>query len=289
MIWALTRWAIIPGYLVSWTGFGDFAKPDSNYIPEKTLWDWMQLLLIPVFLSIGVLILNRSEREHKHDIAVDRQQEIAFQAYLDRMTNLLLRNELRTSKKREEVRIVARIRTLSVLRGLDPQRKGMVLLFLEESRLIYKKEAIVELRDADLCSAKLSHAILKNTYLRDTNLNNIDLSYAKLNAADLSYSRLKNANLRSAELTSSDLIGTNLTSAHLVDAQLQGAKLNDAILKKAHLNNAILTGAILKGANLSGANLRGADFRHADLSDAIVSRKQLAQAKTENATLPEGI
>lgn len=68
----------------------------------KTLWDWMELLIIPLVLAIGAFFLNRSERaterettnkraELEREIAKDRQQEAALQAYLDRMSDCCLR------------------------------------------------------------------------------------------------------------------------------------------------------------------------------------------------------
>src|SRR5258706_9385623 len=119
----------------------------------KTLWDWMQLLIIPLFLAGGAFLLNRSEKETERqraedrarlerEIAIDRQQEAAFQSYLDRMADLLLKENLRTTEV-EEVRKVARTRTLTVLRGLDPTRKGLLLNFLYEAELISKEKPLV--------------------------------------------------------------------------------------------------------------------------------------------------
>ena len=85
---------------VSWTGFGDFITPTGEFIRGKTVWDWMELLIIPLSLLIGGYILNRSERDIERqraedrtklerEIAADRQREAALQNYLDRMADLL--------------------------------------------------------------------------------------------------------------------------------------------------------------------------------------------------------
>lgn len=76
----------------------------------KTLWDWMELLIIPLLLGLGAVLLNRSERNSarlqaeersklEREIATDRQQEAALQAYLDRMADLLLKEKLRKSNR----------------------------------------------------------------------------------------------------------------------------------------------------------------------------------------------
>ena len=126
----------------------------------KTLWDWMELLIVPLFLAGGAFFLNRSEKEIERqrtedranlerEIATDRQQEAALQSYLDRMAELLLEKKLRTTENKE-VRNVARTRTLAVLRTLDGTRKGIVLRFLKEAGLIDKEKTIVDLEGADL-------------------------------------------------------------------------------------------------------------------------------------------
>src|SRR5881275_518774 len=64
---------IIGGYLLNWnwTGLGSYISPphskDSDFQRGKTLWDWLQLLIIPTVLAIAGyvinLTINRSEQE----------------------------------------------------------------------------------------------------------------------------------------------------------------------------------------------------------------------------------
>src|SRR5258706_13159532 len=132
-------------------------KAKNTGFETKTLWDWMQLLIIPLFLAGGAFFLNRSERKTEREIAKDRQQEEALQSYLDRMAELLLKEKLRTTRNKE-VRNVARTRTLTMLRGLDATRKGFVLRFLQDANLIAKGKNIVNLEGADLTGADLFQA-----------------------------------------------------------------------------------------------------------------------------------
>jgi hypothetical protein len=142
---------ILAGYseTATWTGFRDFMLPNGDFVRGKTLWDWMELLVIPLALAGGAFYLNRSERTIEREIVTDRQQEAALQSYLDRMADLLLKEKLSTSNS-EEVRKVARIRTLTLLRGLDARRKGLVLQFLYEADLIRISNHVVDLRHAHL-------------------------------------------------------------------------------------------------------------------------------------------
>lgn len=235
----------------------------------KTLWDWMQLLIIPLFLAGGAYYLNRSERENERVIAIDRQREAAFQSYLDRMSDLLLKEKLRTSKN-GEAQEIARVRTLSILRELDVKRKGIVLRFLQESKLIMSEKSVINLTRADLENIELSYA-----YLQDVNLSGASLERAKLKAAQLQDSNLKDTNLEFAYLPFADLSGANLENANLRYAKLRSTNLRGANLQ----------GARLEYADLGGAKLEGANLEEADLTGAMVFDEQLATVKSLKKTV----
>jgi len=256
----------------------------------KSLWDWMELLVIPFVLALGAFYLNRSERaverqiaedraKLEREIATDRQQEAALQSYLDRIADLLLNAKLLTTES-DEVRNVARVRTLTVLRGLDSMRKGIILKFLVEAGLIKKEKPVVDLRGADLSTA----------YLIFANLERVNLE-----GADLRRSNLRVANLEGANLNSANLGGADLTAANLESADLSGANFDSADLKATYLMLTNLEGAHLSGANLEGANLRGADLSGADLENANLRDawsfvdKQLATVNfLKGAIMPDG-
>ena len=235
----------------------------------KTLWDWLELLIIPAFLAGGVFFLNRSEREIEREIAADRQRESVLQSYFDQIAELLLKEKLRTTK-RKDVRDLARTRTLSVLRELDENRKGLLFRFLKEANLIEKEKNIVWLSEADLSNANLG--------------NTNDFVVLKSGSINLDGANLRGANLSHAIWSESTFRFANLKSANLSHALLNDVILSNANLSDANLNCAYLCDAILHDANLIGADLSGAD-----LSYAKVSEKQLASAKSlKGATMPDG-
>ncbi|HEX6480493.1 MAG TPA: pentapeptide repeat-containing protein [Ktedonobacteraceae bacterium] len=140
---------------------------------KKTLWDWLQLLIVPLVLAVVALVFQiantRTEQqiakqryEQDQQIALDKQREDLLQAYLDRMSELLLEKNLRTSAPDEEVRKVARVRTTTVLFQLDARRIGYVFTFLRESKLMSatSNDNIVSLSGADLSGVNLSFANL---------------------------------------------------------------------------------------------------------------------------------
>src|SRR5579863_5043439 len=112
---------IFAAYLFDWTGTG---------FKNKTFWDWLQLLIVPFALAIIAFLFNRSttrtaqkitaqrykqdqeitEKRYEQDkqiaaqryerdqhLALDKQREDLLQTYLDRMSELLLEKQLRTS------------------------------------------------------------------------------------------------------------------------------------------------------------------------------------------------
>jgi len=205
------------GYIPRWskfTGFGEY-KNDKAVQQAKTLWDWLNLLgvfLIPFMIGVFTITSNIQQNNN----TLDQQRETALQAYLGQMSDLLLVDSLRTSQSGAEVRQVARARTLTVLRSLDPARKGYLLQFLYEANLINKNDVIVDLSGADL-------------------------SHADLRFADLSYADLSHADLRFADLSYADLTGANLYKANLSFAYLTKTILKDADLRFASFDKAEVT------------------------------------------------
>jgi uncharacterized protein YjbI with pentapeptide repeats len=298
-----------------WTGFtsviGPTLHPNEQYRPAKTLWDVLQLLIVPIILAIGGFLLNQIQKERDEKAAKEReklerenrednQHEAALQAYIDKMSELLLEKHLGELKpENEEVRKIARVRTLTVLRGLDRVRKGSVLQFLYESRLIEKGKSIIDLNGADLSNADLYEANLQEAGLGKAILNGSNLSRANLNGADLSEAKLREANLSEANSSRANLCKVDLRRAFLRGGLLSGTILTGADLSEANLSRADLSEADLSGedsldeeldpflgdraANLSGANLIEADLHGANLSWTNLSRADLRGANFRQA------
>jgi uncharacterized protein YjbI with pentapeptide repeats len=218
-------------------------------LSDRTLSDWIEFLIVPFGLAVVAFLFNswRSARRRAmtdRGIAAESQRDEALQKYLDAMTYLMLHWDLRNADPEDEVRTVARTRTLALLRRTDGERKGLVLRFLYQSNLIGKDDAVVDLGDADLSGANLL----------DANLSGADLLDANLRGANLIHADLSGANLRNAKLVSADLSGARLSGADLLDVDLSVARLGDTDLSEADLRYARLSGADLSGARLSGAD-----------------------------------
>jgi uncharacterized protein YjbI with pentapeptide repeats len=271
----------------------------------KTGWDWLQLLIVPLALAgIGfvftmqqdtrqqqiedqraqqALMIENERAEAERELAEQRAQDEALQAYLTQMGSLLLEKDLRNLDSDSEVRTLARARTLTVLGRLDSSRKAAVMHFFFEARLVQGEEERAPI--ISLAGANLREAVLGGgSYPRGADLEDADLEGAALSDATLADANLFKANLIHADLREADLSFATLADAHLFEANLSNADLSSAVLADVALMGADLSGAELD-ANLNGANLSGADLSNADLFSAVLAELQKLKRLQSGVTL----
>ena len=305
-----------------WTGL-PAPREDGNERSAKTLWDWLQLLGIPVALAALAFLLNKAQaqREDQRDdhrasqqrtAATDAEREATLRAYLVQMFDLMLDGRLLKSGPSSDVRAVARTATLTAVRRLDAPRRGLVVRFLAEAKLLEADSSrtngpaavnmdSADLNDADLDGAYLVRIDLTRANLRRANLRSnllfANLSSADLTAADLRGAFLSGADLRLANLDRADLRGARLSESNpaspasrIIPADLRGANLRGADLRGVDLRGVKLgitmtvteswrLPADLRGANLSGADLRGVNLRGVKLSAATIAGADLRNSK----------
>jgi uncharacterized protein YjbI with pentapeptide repeats len=252
---------ILAGYLFGWNGAGVHAvvgpslPPNTTYYPNKTLWDWLQLLIAPLMLAgIGYWLTSqqkaRDERAAAQQQVLEQsaqtfqrlrdehatllqQQETALQGAIDRISALITHTGLRADASPA----VARAHTLTALRRLDGERKGLLLNFLADAGLVGNGKVMMmpamnlamNLAGADLSEARLSKINMAKCSLNGAHLERADLSRASLEGANLSWARLEHANLSGAHLE-----GANLGGSYLKDTNLRGAYLQGADLRRAY-------------------------------------------------------
>jgi uncharacterized protein YjbI with pentapeptide repeats len=270
----------------------------------KPVWDWLQLLIVPIMLSLITVAFtwqqnerqqrvedNRAQQAQKiesqraeaeRELAEQRAQDETLQAYLDQMSTLLLERDLRESEEDSDVRRLARARTLVVLDALGSDRQNRVLRFLEETELIQARPPdrppVISLKYASLRDFEL----IGKQLLRGT-----DLAQAGLSGAELSETHLEGTDLSRAHLGGADLRGANLKDAKLNGAYLYGTDLRGADRSGADLSDA--EGRFESGARMIRTRLDGADLGGADLTNARVTEEQLRDAESlEGATMPDG-
>nr|WP_228037863.1 pentapeptide repeat-containing protein [Nodosilinea sp. LEGE 06152] len=284
--------------------------PSGFGLSQKTFWDWLELLIIPLSLVIFSFFLQnrqknqedkqrellrereRTQQQEQNRRDEEKAKEEVIQIYFDRISTLLINGELLSiaSRERHEVteeqlnqlnaaKAVIRARTLSVLRRFsdDGERKSSVVRFLIETEVISKIG--VRLSHADLGEANLMFADLSGTVLNGANMSKADLTGADLSRADLSNADLRNANIGNSSLAGCLLFSTNLSNSILVGADLSSAQLSGAIL----------SGSIVDLANFDNAVLKGTALINTDLSLSHVTLNQISQALLCNTILPKGM
>jgi len=333
----LTRWNLLAIILIigTWMAISVPKFPEWTGINGKTAWNLAEILIIPIALSLVAFFLNKRQKETETEIAkqqreTDRElsenrlQEGELQAYYDRMSQLLLEYNLRTSEPNAEVRSVARARTVTVLRNLDTQRKQAVFQFLFEAGLINREKIIVSLEGASIEKMNFAGMKIHNILLGRLDLSNVYFSRSVFQFCDFSRSNMSSAqfidtacldcifddaNLRKAlargfhgvsssfvgsDLSGSDFAGANLPTTKFDRAEMQGIDLRGANMFKSSLQEANLTRANLETVNLQQANLFGANIKDAVLRLVIATQADfhlasLQGANLENANLQSSI
>ena len=120
-----------------------------------------------------------------------------------------------------QVENIARARTVTVLRILDPVRRASLLRFLSQADILQlcteRKLVGIDLHETDLVVLDLS-----GVYFTGADLSGANLSCANLSGADLSY-----ANLSGTDLWGANLGGAKgLTDEQQVNYQSRGARVD---------------------------------------------------------------
>jgi uncharacterized protein YjbI with pentapeptide repeats len=273
-----------------------------------TLWDWAQLLIIPAVIAGGGIWFNQRQQEREFEIADQRVQATALQAFLDQITHSTAYRELRTAAASGHKRALLRAKLQTLLLQLDEKHKGLLLSFLHGAKLSRKKEITPYEYTKEYTKKEREEKGEEPWKYPILSLDNIDFSRTKLTpGTKLTFDDLRGIILRGAKLSKVNLSGANLTNADLRDADLSGAQLrkadpqdseripgefhneyDKAVDKEDNLPLGLLERLLktdLSRANLSGANLSYADLSYADLSYADLSGASLREADMSGAHL----
>jgi uncharacterized protein YjbI with pentapeptide repeats len=272
--------------------YGYTTRPGWVGVANKTLWDWLELFIVPIVIAAAGFLLStaaererelqqrerelsqaRGQRERELELEDQRGQADALQSYIDTMSQLVTEKYLRRRTHwLDEALVTARAQSLTVLSRLDGERKRILLQFLHQAQLINRDERMLteEEREA-LGPDSPTEFGARIVGLSGADLRNANLRYLRLEGAALNGTILENADLRDAWLGNSDFGGAYLSGADLSKATLRGASLVNAQLQRkdeGNLGGARLRGADLRDADLRGADLRGASLVNADLREA---------------------
>jgi uncharacterized protein YjbI with pentapeptide repeats len=224
------------GYNYPWTGFAG-REQNGEPVPPKTLWDWLDLLVVPVVLAVGAFLLDSSRKRSEQEVESDRQRQQMLDDYFAYISDLLLNRHLSRASKSKRARELARTRTLTALRLLDGKRKAQILQFLYEAGLV-DANPVIRLLGADFRMALLDEATLSGAELRGVYFTGASIRHATLVGADLRGSDFSDVNFYASNLTDAKLAQTTLDGADLRWATLKNADLSEASLDRTKMTHA---------------------------------------------------
>ena len=297
-----TAWA-------DWTGFREYTGSIAKEDRGKTLWDVLELVIIPVGGALIAYFFNKSLKENEQrlidervkierEILIDQQREIALQSYMMTMHNLIEKNDPCHSLPGDEIRNFVTTITQSTLNKLDGKRKGLVIKFLYGANFLYRKDPIVSLEYSDLSDIDLSN----------TDLESINFKLATLKNANFYQTKLKNASFEKVFLDSTKFYSTNLNNADFSYAYGENVIFDLAVLSNANLENSYFPKASFDSADLTDANfeyaylkstryfwseLTNTNFRsaillEADFLNSYEKNTNFEYARLNNAIMPDG-
>src|SRR5215216_3360137 len=164
-----------------------------------TLRNWLPIagaLLVSLVIALGIWAitwqlqkLENQRAEVERELAEQRAQDEALQAYLDQMSQLMLERKLLEAEPGDPVHTLAQARTSTAILRLDAQHNESVTHFLIDSRLAVSRETSARL----LSEMALSEASLSSAQLAYADLSDADLTRANLSRAYLFHANLSDA------------------------------------------------------------------------------------------------
>ena len=236
----LIKWAAWPSHSPYWTGFGE-SKMQNGINPNKTLWDWLDLLLIPLIITLTGWYISRSEKNNDIAREKEKNQQNIRENYLKIITSLLLEHNLQNSEEGDVVRSVAKAHTTTFLRNADNTRRGIILQFLYESDLISENPIIdllgVKLNSCHFDKIKLINIEITGAYFREcsfvkSNLENSIFCASNFSGSNLSYSNLKNVDFTYCDMIDTEIIGVDLRQAKIEGVDFTNANLKESTISK---------------------------------------------------------
>ncbi|CAF1215870.1 unnamed protein product [Adineta steineri] len=205
--------------------------------------------------------LEGIKREQDLHIAEAIQQDTVLNAYLEKVSQLLLNHQFNLSSNIRKS--IIRPKTLTTIRQLDATRKTLLVKFLYESSLLLRREtdddSISNEKDVDLSDANLNGIIMGNQNIEIERVNLFRISLSKVTLINSSF-------------TFCFLNCANFERSILDGSSFRNSRLRDTNLFRTSLAYTDFTGATLSGSNLILANLTGSNILDSQLVDISLER-----------------
>jgi uncharacterized protein YjbI with pentapeptide repeats len=229
--------------------------------------------------SESTLLRKQSDR-----LADNLQKETILVNYLNDISKLLI------TENHTKILVHIRIKTLTSLRQLDPERKRYLLLFLYESELIYQQNfSLLKLNGADFNGVQFSGTLdnkcaFTGIYLYDVYLSNSSFIDCYIDQANFSYSIMYNVVFNKGLLIRVSFKSTLLDNSCFCNMRLSSTSFRGASLANSNFMGAIWSNTMVDftNANLTGAILSDEQLKNSTLYNCILPNKTLGPIQTKN-------
>jgi hypothetical protein len=234
---------------------------------KKSFWDWLQLLIVPLMLAFAAFYLSyasetrdkeiaEKRKEQELLIAEERKQQELLKDYFYKMQTLILAEkrlpksnnkptgspslDQNQPKLSPESQAIAKALTFAVLDELDGKRKGKVISYLADSKLIIEDPTLKSKSEINLEHANLKDIVLQGVVMPFVKINNADMTNARLDNVDLSNSDLADSDLSEATLKNVKLIEAKVYRVNFTKTNLTGVNFSNTDLNNSNFYNATL-------------------------------------------------
>jgi uncharacterized protein YjbI with pentapeptide repeats len=247
-------------------------------------------------------ILQNEIEENRRIADIQTQQNQQMNAvlavYLKDMAELMLLGNFTISDRM--IATVIRAKTLTTLGQLDGKRKGHIVRFLYEAKMMITGQPAIDLTEADLSNVDLTNYKLVNASLVKCNLFGAVFSHAHLQNVDFKNSQLVGALFDRSELADINFYEANLTNASFIDMHSSAANFEAAIVTKTDFTSAnlvfskwanakgnytVFNEALVRVSKLAGSIFMNTSFVKADLTHTDMSNATFYRSNFTYATL----
>jgi uncharacterized protein YjbI with pentapeptide repeats len=209
-------------------------------------------------LAFGAFYLNYASGQRDNQLAEERKQQEILKDYFSKMQTLILAEKTVQKSNNKptdspslnqyqpklspESQAIAKALTFAVLDELDGKRKGKVISYLADSKLIIEDPILKSKSEINLEHANLKEIELRDVVMPFVKINNADMTKAKLTNVDLSNSDLADSNLSKAtlkdvKLGDAEVYHVDFTETTLTDVDFSNTNLNNSNFDSATLDN----------------------------------------------------
>lgn len=333
----LLQGAILLETRLGWTfiGIGKYEVPNKNpnatepifYRPAKTLWNLLEVLIIPVFVAVAIWYLDRQDNQRKEKIADNERKQRTILAqnermqavltdFIEKVSDLILVYEQSNPRNRKHVRNIIHARVIDAAKELDENRKAQVFEFLHTlGRLTPLKSGP---RLHNVLANEEDHQSSENDYnfqipqkpdgnyqrFPDSILDRVDFSKIRLKdirsePIDISGVRMQDAVVENADFSNCILRGVRFDRAQFDNIQLidsildfsywQQSKIKKSKFTNAKLNEVDFTEAEFIETNLQSAKVKGIKGEKTKWIQIILKDAVLEGGRFTDATFKETV